>query len=154
MKKILLACNAAISALLSLLGFGCDIVGPDEYGTPSADFIISGRVSSSAGQPVKGIAVAMHQLVGMDDDGRDVFSKADSTATDDGGQYRVLSRGAVPEDQAYRLTFSDVDGAANGAFRDTTRTVYFIDPTFVGKTGNWHSGEAGKEVNVELRPKE
>ncbi|MDR2802012.1 MAG: radical SAM-associated putative lipoprotein [Prevotellaceae bacterium] len=154
MKKILTICNAIIAALLSLLGCTINHDNPVEYGTPSADFIINGKVSSNTGQPVPRIAVVMREYVGTDNDGRPLFYKVDSTGTNDNGDYQVKSEGTFPEDKTYRLAFSDIDGVTNGAFKDTTVTVEFIDPVFTGRDKHWYAGETGKEVNIQLRPEE
>jgi putative lipoprotein (rSAM/lipoprotein system) len=154
MKKILTICNAIIAALLSLTGCTFDIQSPAEYGTPSADFVVRGKVSSDAGQPAPNVAVVMRKQLGTDDDGRPQFYKVDSAGTDSNGSYRVKEQGAFPEDQAYRLTFSDVDGSANGALKDTTVTVEFTNPKFTGGDGSWSRGEAEREVNIQLRPEE
>lgn len=154
MRRILTIYNAILAALLSLLGCHININSPDEYGTPSADFIISGKALSSDGGPAPNIAVVMSRQLGADSEGRALFDVVDSTGTGSSGDYRVASRGTFPEDQVYRLTFSDADGAANGAFKDTTVMVEFINPEFTGGSGSWYSGEASKEVNIQLRPEE
>jgi putative lipoprotein (rSAM/lipoprotein system) len=154
MKKFLKAYNALIAALLTLLGFasactnGGDEYGPPmvEYGTPSADFIIRGKVSSAeTQQPVTGIAVVMDEQRG---------GRRDSVTTASDGTYEVVAWGAFPTEQTYDLTFSDIDGAANGAFRDTTVAVVFTDPVFTGGDGHWYSGQTATERNLPLTPKE
>lgn len=153
MNKILIICNAAIAAMLSL--FGCTVYGPDEYGTPSADFVIKGKVSSSnTGQPAPEIAVAMRTEYYTDNDGNTRFGTIDSVATNSRGEYQIVAQRLWPEDQTFHVAFSDVDGAANGSFADTTVTVEFVDPAFSGGSGNWYAGQAQKELNVELLPKE
>jgi putative lipoprotein (rSAM/lipoprotein system) len=154
MKKIFTIYNAIIAALLSLLGCPINVSDPAEYGTPSADFIIRGKASSNADQPAPNISVVMREQIGTDNDGRPQFHKVDSTGTDNNGAYRVKAQSAFPEDQAFRLTFYDIDGAVNGAFKDTTVTVEFINPVFTGGSGNWHKGETVQEVNIQLRPEE
>jgi putative lipoprotein (rSAM/lipoprotein system) len=150
MKKITVICNAIIASLLGLLGFAssCEEASPAEYGTPTADFVILGKVSSSTGQPVKNISVEMHKVAGGA-----AGHRTDSTGTDANGNYRVKEQD-FPTNQTYRLTFSDLDGAANGAFKDTSLTVDFTNPAFTGGDGNWYKGEASKEVNVQLREEE
>ncbi|MDR0714846.1 MAG: radical SAM-associated putative lipoprotein [Bacteroidales bacterium] len=154
MKRILIVYNAIIAALLSLLGCVANTNTIAEYGTPSADFIVNGKVSSGTGQPVHNIAVVMRGYLGTDNDGRMIFEKTDSTGTADNGDYRVKAEGAFPKNQTCQLVFSDIDGADNGAFKDTTVTVEFINPVFTGGDGRWYSGETCKEVNIQLRPKE
>ncbi|MDR3366472.1 MAG: radical SAM-associated putative lipoprotein [Prevotellaceae bacterium] len=152
MKKILSIANTVIAAALSLLG--CSLEGPVEYGTPSADFIINGKASSHSGKPVKNIAVVMRQNLGTDNEGRPVIARTDSTGTDNNGNYRVKDQHRFPQAQTYQLTFSDIDGEENGAFKDTTLTVEFNNPQFAGGDGRWYSGETSKEANIQLRPEE
>ncbi|MDR0667124.1 MAG: radical SAM-associated putative lipoprotein [Prevotellaceae bacterium] len=152
MKKILIIYNAAIAAILSL--FGCTVNGPDEYGTPSADFVINGKVSSNTGQPVPEIAVTMRTEHYTDTAGNRLFSTIDSVATNSHGEYQIVAQSLWPEDHTFHVVFSDVDGAANGSFADTTITVEFVDPAFSGGSGNWYAGQVQKELNVELSPKE
>jgi putative lipoprotein (rSAM/lipoprotein system) len=150
MKKILSISNAVIATLLSLLG--CSVEGPDEYGTPvmeygspSAEFIISGKVTSPTIGAVKNISVVMRE--------RDESFHADSTGTSNNGNY-LVSAITFPKSTTFQLTFSDIDGEANGAFKDTTLTVDFNNPQFTGGDGHWYEGEVRKEVNIQLRPKE
>jgi putative lipoprotein (rSAM/lipoprotein system) len=145
MKTILSISNAVIAVLLSLLG--CAVKeSPDEYGTPSADFIISGNVSSNTGAPVKNIAVVMREE-------NTALHYADSTGTDNNGNYRAVAN-TFPTSATYQLTFSDTDGEENGAFKDTTLTVEFDNPQFTGGEGHWYAGETYKEVNIQLHPEE
>jgi putative lipoprotein (rSAM/lipoprotein system) len=151
MKKMLSISNTVIAAILSLLG--CTVEGPDEYGTPlveygtpSADFIISGKVTSPAGTPVKNISVVMRE-------GDRTAFLADSTGTDKDGKYRVLAR-TFPQSTTFQLAFSDIDDEDNGALKDTTLTVDFNNPQFTGGDKHWHRGETSKEVDIQLRPKE
>ena len=63
--------NAVLTALLSILGFGCsseepmDMYGPPvEYGTPQADFILKGTVTDEIGTPVQGLKTSLKEVYG------------------------------------------------------------------------------------------
>ena len=119
-----------VSAVIS-----CDnvIVGPDmygcppaEYGTPTMEFRVSGKITDSyTGKPVKGIAVS------CDDDWEDP-----EVITSDDGEF-VYESYAFPADKII-LKYKDSDGEANG---------YYISkegPVILKKaqdgTGTWDSG--------------
>ena len=61
--KLLNACNLIIAGLCALLGLAsCTTSGPDEYGTPSAKFIVNGKVlSEKTQQSLKNIRVIMQE---------------------------------------------------------------------------------------------
>lgn len=64
-KKI--AVRKLLSGVLVLLGFtACDSDGPGnelcEYGTPSADYQVKGKVLDQTGKPIKGVQVVVKDL--------------------------------------------------------------------------------------------
>lgn len=147
MKKVkirfLKTSNAIIAGLIALLGFAASCEKENdtkvEYGTPSAKFIVNGKViSSESNLAVENIRVVM---------------KGDTTRTDSDGKYQVMDEYGFPGSQAYDIQFQDTDGAENGDFQDLDTIVEFIDPQYTNGSGNWYSGEASEELNVELNPK-
>jgi putative lipoprotein (rSAM/lipoprotein system) len=153
MKKIKMGLikryNSLIGFLLAALGFGsisltgCDSpVDPDpvaEHGVPYAIFKVKGKVTSEA-EGIPNIKVKM---------GSDSFF-FDSTYTDANGEYEI-SQGTFPSDQAFDMSFEDIDGAQNGSFQALDTIVEFVDPQFTGGSGNWDSGETETIFNVELK---
>lgn len=153
MKKIKMGLikryNSLIGFLLAALGFGsisltgCDSpVDPDpvaEYGVPYAIFKVKGKVTSET-VGIPNIKVKM---------GSDSFF-FDSTYTDANGEYEI-SQGTFPSDQAFDMSFEDIDGAQNGSFQALDTIVEFVDPQFTGGSGNWDSGETETIFNVELK---
>ena len=137
MKKIQLkwlkAYNAVIFAVLSVLGFTmsscskCKYGSPiAEYGTPSATFVVQGKVTDSqTNQPIEGIQIEMS------------WSK---TFTDADGQYQIATQ-HFPDDQTFPVRFRDIDGELNGSYLDLDTTAAFQDPKFTGGDGRWHKGE-------------
>jgi putative lipoprotein (rSAM/lipoprotein system) len=140
-SKYLHFVNAVISGCLTLLGFSCDLVNPRvEYGTPNAKFIVNGTVTSSkTEETIKNIRVIMKQ---------------DTVFTDINGKYTVTDKGAFPTDQTYTIQFQDLDNELNGSFNDKDTTVEFKNPEFSHGDGHWYEGEATKEFDVKLTPKE
>ena len=139
--KFLKTSNVIIAALLSLLGFGsCEknMVVVAEYGTPSATFIVQGRVESSgSNESIENIRVIM---------------QGDTAVTDSDGKYQVMA-GGFPGDKTYYIQFQDVDGELNGDYKDLESSIEFVDPEFINGDDHWYSGEATQALNVKLDPK-
>lgn len=143
---------AVVAAVLGLLGFSvasCDFVGgggdaPVEYGTPSADFVIRGRVSSSEnGSAVAGIQITRESRRGY---------PTDTVYTDELGMYSVSGTDIVVD--SVKLKFADVDGVENGGeFITKTEAVVFYPSDFKGGNGAWYQGKAEKELAVKLDKK-
>ncbi len=145
MKKIKLSAlkkyNSFIALLLSLIGYSSceDEYGPDEYGSPYAEFIINGKVTSaSTSKAIPNIQVIMGY---------------DTTYTDESGNYQV-EQSEVPLDQTFLLELKDIDGSSNGKYADRDSTVEFTDPEFTNGNDGWYSGETTQTVNIELDDKE
>lgn len=141
--RFLKTSNAIIAGLITLLGFAssCGKINDPkvEYGTPSAKFIVNGKVlSSDSNEAIENIRVIM---------------KGDTTRTDIEGNYQVVDAYGFPGDQAYDIQFQDTDGAANGDHQNLDTIVEFIDSQYIGGSGNWYHGEATEELDVQLKPK-
>jgi putative lipoprotein (rSAM/lipoprotein system) len=137
--KILKTYNVLIAGLLAILGFTTACDSKDEYGTPSAKFIVNGIVKSSGSdQPIENIRVTM---------------KGDTSYTDANGKYQVVDKWGFPSDQTNNIKFQDIDGAVNGEFYDLDTIVEFKDPTFTGGDGHWYSGETSKDFDTKLTHK-
>lgn len=136
--------STILALLLTLLGFtqsscaklyGSPIA---EYGTPSAKFIVIGKVESSGtNQPIKNILVYM---------------SGDSTFTDSTGRYQLHS-GGFPNSQTFPIRFHDVDGILQGEYTNLDTIVEFKDPQFTNGDGHWYYGETSKEFDIQLKPK-
>ncbi len=134
--------NSILMLLLTLLGFSTSCENnesPVEYGTPSAKFIVAGKVvSEDNSQAIPQIRVVMGY---------------DTAYSDQEGNYQVMQN-YFPTDQSFLLEFEDVDGSENREFQSLDSTVVFKDSEFTGGDGKWYSGEAEKTVNIKLKPKE
>lgn len=138
--KLLKTYNVLIAGILALLGFATACDPKDEYGTPSAKFIVNGKVTSlGTEQPIENIRVTM---------------QGDTTYTNAEGEYQVVDEWGFPTDQTYNIEFRDIDGEVNGEFNDLNTTVEFNDPEFSDGDGNWYSGETSKDFDVKLTPKQ
>jgi len=147
--KCLKTYNALIVSLISFLGFAssCDPLGGKAmYGTPSADFIVKGKVGTAANSPVAGIKVEMSMEANS-------YLLNTASSAESTGAYKVTGGGQFPDDQTFKIKFTDVDGALNGEFETLDTTVVFKDPKFTGGDGNWYHGQTEKELNVKLKPK-
>lgn len=143
--KLLNACNLIIAGLCALLGFAsCTTFGADEYGTPSAKFIVNGKVlSKETQQPLKNVRVIMQETINY------LPFNPDTTFTDDKGIYQLI-RESFPQEQTFLIQFQAVDN--NYTPLDTL--VTFSNPEFTGGSGNWYAGETSKKVDVKLTPQD
>src|ERR1035437_7964738 len=122
--------STILGILLTFLGFAVSCSGKMEYGSPSAKFIVKGKVESSGtNTPVKNIQVIM---------------QGDSTLTDSTGHYQVVSRG-FPQNLTFPIRFDDIDGTLQGEYTKLDTVVEFKDPEFTNGDGHWYKGEATKE---------
>lgn len=139
--------NKSISYLISFLGIGSAVIfngcmygSPAvEYGTPSAVFKVTGKVTSKAGEDIQGIKVIVNSGGVIRTDGSGIY-KAEVTD--------------FPKDQEYSVRFMDDDGTQNGGeFVALDTMVKFSDPQFEDGDGDWFRGFASKELNVKLERK-
>ncbi|MDR1601926.1 MAG: radical SAM-associated putative lipoprotein [Tannerella sp.] len=137
--------NWVLAGLLSVLGFsGCDNGNETlEYGSPYATFTFHGKVTNQAGEPVPDIKIEVNAS-------HDFGNPALSDAT---GHYSALFQAFPVED--FQVIASDIDGEANGSYRnDTIQVKVGKEDYYEKKSGNWNYGSAAKEVNIELKEKE
>ncbi len=137
--KFLKSYNAIIGVILALIGFASSCIMKHEYGTPSAKFIVKGKVESFGdNKAIPNIRVVMLR---------------DSVMTDINGNYQVTDKYGFPKDQTYDIKFKDIDNAQNGQFENLDTIVEFKDPIFKNGDGDWYEGETEKEFNIKLDPK-
>jgi len=143
--RLLKSYNAIIVIFLTLFGYACSKspINPidirTEYGTPSAKFIVQGKVMS----------VLNNQAI----DNIQVVMKGDTVMTDQSGNYQVADKFGFPTDQTYTVQFNDIDGNLNGSFDNLDTTVEFKNPKFTNGDGHWYSGETKMNVDIKLNPK-
>jgi putative lipoprotein (rSAM/lipoprotein system) len=138
--------NWILSGILSILGFsGCtENYGMDEYGTPYATFSFHGIVTNKAGPPVKDIKIEAVQP------GEE---RAGSLAlTNEAGKYSMTFE-HFPVDN-FQVIASDIDGEANGSYRNDTIPVKITKDDYYDQGKGWNRGSASKEVTIVLKEKE
>ena len=150
--------NAVLTALLSMLGYGCSLDEPDEYGTPvpeygapHADYILKGTVTDEAGPPVQGIKTSLKEVY-KDETGNYAFGM-DSIQTNESGNYQLKYSG-MPYDRT-KLIVEDIDGEANGGeFLSDTLDIDFGRAVKVKNgDGAWNGGEYMIQQPVRLKKK-
>lgn len=162
MKVIRIKClksyNAIIAFLISFFGFAssCNPLGGTNamYGTPSANFIVNGKIKSKAdNMPIPGIKVQLSKEYTSVDQNF-VYPLDSVFSSSAGGTYKVTAKDQFPEDQTFNVSFTDVDGALNGEFEPLDTAVVFRNPKFSNGSGSWYQGETEVEFDVKLRPKQ
>jgi len=132
-----------IVLLISILGFSSSCKnGGEEYGTPHATFIISGKIESATNNteiPDIIVEVRETRLVAT---GFSRYDRGYDVAVED-----------FPADHTYQIKFTDTDGALNGEYETLDTTVVFKDPKYTNGDGEWYRGYTEKELNIKLKPK-
>ena len=120
-RSILRKINYCIGFILSLFGLttfmSCEYGVPPvtaEYGTPSAEFHISGRVENKLGKSIEGIKVSVYNQQ----------NPLDTTNSD--GSFKIDIYNYWPEEEI-SLIASDIDSTQNGHYK--TDTIY-ISPNY------------------------
>ncbi len=112
-----------------------------EYGTPHADFSVSGKVVGEEGRLLKGIRVVLTNPGGYQ-------SAADTTYTASDGKYMLDYHGIFPfHDPTLTIEAADVDGGENGQYKK--KVVKFAPKPFNGGDG-WYEGESHNTVDFKL----
>ena len=146
-RSILRRINYCIGFILSLLGVsfaGCTICPPIqcEYGTPQADYQISGRVENAQKQGIRGIKISLKEP------NYNTFEEnpfcTDTTTTD--GTFS-MNFTDFPKNKIW-LIAEDVDSTENGSYR---RDSVLITPEFKDVPGsNWHHTAEVKDIVITL----
>lgn len=137
-KKLIKISNAVLTLLLSALGFSAcgSSTQIDMYGVPSADFVISGKVTDSENNPIKNVQIA---------------TVTDTTKTDSEGKYLLEIDRGFPAD--LKIEFKDIDKEENGSYETKQVVEKFKSSDFVGGEGDCYKGEATRTVDVKLTEK-
>lgn len=136
-----------ILSFLAIFGFAnCDT--PMEYGTPYADFEISGTVTDSiTSNHVKQIRVIRQD--------RNYPNYGDTVYTDANGKYKFTFEDLPMDPPQYTIKTEDTDGTANGGDFQTRNVLVTINESDWVDDGdnNWYYGKAKKTQNIRLQPK-
>ena len=139
--------------LLGLLGFtACGEGGAGgggmmcEYGTPTTDFTVKGKVTDAAGVPIKGVVISSKGLSSFTDgSGLSAVTGEDGTfVTNKIKEFGVSGT----------LVFTDTDGEANGGDFATKEVDLLQMPKVQVKEGErWYRGEYEVTADVQLNKK-
>lgn len=136
------ACNALWALLAAVLGFaGCDnIINQScEYGMPTADYKIKGKVVDSQEKPVSDIQIIIKKLRGSEPDYHYYW---DTLTTDKQGEF--LFEKTETSEHKFRIDYQDIK---NGIFKHDSIDVVMPNPT--GGKG-WYEGQSYKEEIITL----
>ena len=129
-RSILRKINYCIGFILSLFGLttfmSCEYGVPPvtaEYGTPSAEFHISGRVENKLGKSIEGIKVSVYSQQ----------NPLDTTNSD--GSFKIDIYNYWPEEEI-SLIASDIDSTQNGHYK--TDTIYITPEYQKDPNSSWN----------------
>ena len=126
-----------LGGFMSILGFsGCDALNEPlcMYGSPSVDYKVSGVITDSDGNPLKGIQVALYP---------------DTVYTDEKGEFSISDRSSslIPP-----IKFTDVDGEENGGeFETVEKQLDSYEKKQIKKGSGWYSGSYEYTVKQSLK---
>lgn len=156
-KKI--AVRKLLSGVLVLLGFtACDSDDPGnglcDYGTPSADYQVKGKVLDPTGKPIKGVQVVVKDLNAYFVKGeKDYVVDYDTVYTDVKGEFES-DKAHTFSIGSQEVLFHDVDGEENGGeFESATLKTDQMDISQIKEGGSWYSGAYELKAEVKLSPK-
>jgi len=155
-RKMIKIVNWALAGVLTLLGFaGCDTTyGPDEYGTPHADFTVKGVVvDKETGKAIKGISVSYNSFIEpiyMYGTPQTSFEQKSSVLTDEKGAFKITKNGFSNQQVTFPVYVEDIDGKENGLYQPDTLQVDFKYAVQSGKSKSWYGGEYTVTCEVEL----
>ena len=160
-RKLIRGTNWALAGLLSLLGFtGC---GKDnngdgeisvEYGVPSANFKVLGRVTNEQGQPLGGMRVVASEVTTIWGKGPEQCYSGllrDTVYTASDGSF-VREYSLFPADSVY-IHMKIEDTTEPSVYDSDSIAVGFAKGDLKGGDNHWFKGEATKEVDVKLKAK-
>jgi putative lipoprotein (rSAM/lipoprotein system) len=157
-RQLIRGTNWALSGLVSLLGFSScgkiiDDGGLIMYGTPYAEFVVSGKVTDAQNQGLEGICVTVPKA-GSYQQGAASYTeeRGDTLYTKEGGSFSYIHGGFPPKDSIHiHLKFEDVSESA--CFETDSAKVTFFSSDLEGKE-EWYYGKAEKTISVTLKNKE
>jgi putative lipoprotein (rSAM/lipoprotein system) len=163
-RKFIKGTNWALAGLMSVLGFSsCEETdnggGRVEYGTPYADFVVSGKVTDAENRGLQGIDVIVskvdiHQRATSSFiPDRDVITHEvrDTSRTSANGDFEYHYFGTPGNDSVnVHIKFEDLSG--NARFEADSAKVTFFKSDLKGGNG-WSEGRAEKKISVKLKNK-
>lgn len=130
--------NWLLASATTLLGLNVGCHGTAlMYGTPWADFEVKGRVTNQQGHPLQGISISV---------------LSDSALSNQAGRYNLKFCDVPWAD--IPLHVNDIDGPANGSYRDTVINISAKDVDFEDGDNDWYVGHATILHDIVLEDKE
>ena len=146
-RSILRKINYLIGIILSAIGISsCEF--RCEYGSPSAEFQVSGRViNAQSGMAIKNIKVTLKSTNDYNYDHPEThLFPSDTTSTT--GAFFIGDGGPGFGEKEYCLIAEDIDSTENGSYR---RDSVLITPEFNDVPGsNWHHTAEVKDIVITL----
>lgn len=143
-KRFIKASNYALGVLLVSIGFssckGGGSGGMSMYGTPTADYEISGKVTDLNNNPIEGINVSHPFSFTPPGEQKGVI-------TDTDGNYKLNVR-AFPG--TLELKIEDIDGVENGEYQTKEIKELFENSDYTEGDGSWYEGKTTRTVNIKL----
>jgi len=161
-RKLIRGTNWALAGILSILGFsGCDDVdgggGMVEYGTPTANFKVSGKVLDSNGNGLQGIQVTVPRVdhcqrttaTFIPDQPVIPVEVRDTFYTKADGRFEYDYPGFPSDTVRIQMKFEDVSASK---YASDSTAVSFLGTDLEGGKG-WNQGAAEKEIEIKLKEK-
>jgi putative lipoprotein (rSAM/lipoprotein system) len=161
-RSMIKGTNWALTGLMSLFGFSScsenDGEAP-EYGTPYAEFIVSGKVTDTGNRGLRDIRVVVprvdhHQRAtpGFIPDRTFTSGEVcDTTYTGENGDFEY-AYACVPTNDSINVMIKFEDISADPRFETDSTKVTFFSSELQGGDG-WYAGRAKKEIRIRLKGK-
>ena len=157
-RKFIKGTNWALAGIMSAIGFSsCNVIhGPMEYGTPHADYKVSGKVTDSNGNRLQGIRVTIPEV--NHDQRNDGFipdepiithAVNDTLYTKENGIFEYIYYGFPTKAVTVKMKFEDISEIAR--YETDSTAVTFSRSELKGGDKHWYSGKANKEVTIQLK---
>ena len=161
-RKFIKGTNWALAGVMSLLGISsCDKEtfgsgGMAAYGTPHAEFVVSGKVTDTEGNALSGVRVVVPSVEHrqkatqsfIPDKPVFIYEVRDTLYTKSNGSFEYSYAGFPTNDSInVKMKFEDT------RFETDSTKVSFFDSDLKGGSG-WNRGSAKKEVTIKLKRKE
>ena len=158
-RKFTNGANLVLAGILSLLGFSA-CHGLTEYGTPYANFKVTGKVTDSKGNGLKGIRVTVpqvdfHQLATQGfTPNRPLITIPvnDTLYTEVNGNF-TFEYACFPVNDSINVKLKFEDIAENNHFETDSTKVTFFSKDLKGGDNGWFAGSAEKAITVQLKEK-
>lgn len=138
-KKFISASNWLLSLTMAAVGFSGCSGGMVMYGTPSANFKVSGKVTDVDGRGIAGIEVTT--------EAESLQSEEPRYITDLEGRY-CLNYESFPTYDTVLFWFRDIDAELDGSFVSRSAPVRF--QSYLGTSGSWYRGKAEAVLDVVM----